>query len=355
MRVGIDTQSTVGQRTGIGCYTACLLQAMRELASGVEFVELSIPDAGPMRTDRRVWWQQVTLPAMARRVGADLLHVTGFDAPARAPCPVVLTVHDLIGMMLPAHLPTVSRIYWSRWLPRSVRWADRIIAPSEYTKSDVVRLLAVPPERITVVHEGVSSRFRRVDDAARLAGVRARYGLDAPFILYVGTVEPRKGIKTLVSAFECIAQGVSHDLVIAGGKGWGMDAFVAGVRLSVFGSRIRFTDYVSDDDLVALYTMADLFVLPSDYEGFGLPVLEAMACGVPAIVTTSSSLPEVAGAAACLVPPGDPTVLAGEIERVLADKALRAAMSERGLRRAAQFTWQEAARRTVAVYREALA
>lgn len=350
MRVALDTQSTVGRKTGIGLYTANLLAALRRTAPEHEYLELSLGRDATMRTDRRLRWQQFDLPRRARSVGADLLHVTGFDAPLWKPCPVVLTVHDLIGLLFPANLPPVSRFYWAWWLPRSVRWADLIIADSEQTRRDLARLLGVPPGRVEVVHLGVGETFRPLQDRAALEEVRRKYGLPPEIILYVSTIEPRKGLDTLIAAYGALAADARHDLVIVGKKGWYTGPLFQQVESLGLGQRVHFTDYVADEDLPCLYNLASLFVYPSRYEGFGLPVLEAMACGTPVICSNAGSLPEIAGDAALTLPPDDVAALAGALGRALADEELRAQMRARGLEWVKNFTWEKTARRTVEIY-----
>ncbi|MCS6802253.1 MAG: glycosyltransferase family 1 protein [Chloroflexota bacterium] len=348
MEIAIDVQSTLGQRTGIGQYTARLVEALRRTAPELLIREVSAGRDLVMRTDRRLWWQQLELPR--RATGADLLHVPGFDAPARAPCPVVLTVHDLIGALFPKILPPVSRLYWARWLPFTLRFADAIIADSEATRRDILRLTAVRAP-IAVVPLGVDPLFSP-PPPERVAAVRARYGLAEPFLLSVGTLEPRKGIDTLVDAL-ALLEGRAV-LALAGKVGWNWERVAARVARHGLGARVRRLGYVPDEDLPALYAAAEAFVLPSRYEGFGLPVLEAMACGAAVVTTTAGALPEVAGDAALLIPPDDPPALAAALSRLLADGALRAALQARGRARAAGFTWDRTARETVAVYRAVL-
>lgn len=352
MRIGIDTQSTLGRKTGIGLYTSNLLRALRQVAPQHEYVELSSGVTEELRTDQRLRWQQFGLPRRARAAGADLLHVTGFDAPWWKPGPVILTVHDLVGPLFPANLPPISRLYWSRWLPSTIRWADRIIADSEHTKSDIGRLLGVATERIEVIHLGVDESFHPVDDEGALGTVRKKYALPQPFILYLGTLEPRKGLDVLIAAYGDLAADIPHHLVIAGKRGWYTEPLFQQVEALSLDQRVHFTSYVPDEDLAALYTLAHLFVYPSRYEGFGLPVLEAMACGVPVVCTHAASLPEVVGDAAFLVSPDDAEALVEAIRRVLHDKESRAEMRARGLERAARFTWKETARKTLQVYEE---
>jgi len=350
MRIGIDVQSTLGRKTGIGLYTANLLQALRRVAPQHEYVELSWGRTDELRTDQRLWWEQVELPRRARAAQVDLLHLTGFGVPRWHPCPTLLTVHDLIGLLFPANLPPISRLYWSRWLPRTIRWADQVIADSEHTRRDLIRLLGIPAERIEVVYLGVDQAFHPLKDQVALEAVRHKYRLPSAIILYVGTLEPRKGLNTLISAYATLAADIPHHLIIAGKRGWYTEPLFRQVKALGLSQRVHFTDYVADEDLPGLYNLADLFVYPSRYEGFGLPPLEAIACGVPVVCSNAASLPEVVGDAALLVPPDDAEALAAAIRRVLDDKALRGEMRARGLEQAGRFTWEKTARRTAGIY-----
>lgn len=350
MRIGVDTQSTLGRKTGIGLYTLNLLQALRRVAPRHEYVELSWMRTEELRTDQRLWWEQVELPRRAHAARVDLLHLTGFGAPRWRPCPVLLTVHDLIGLLFPNNLPPISRFYWSHWLPRTIHWANQIIADSEHTKHDLIRLLGISAERVEVVYLGVDVVFRPLEDPVVLEFVRQKYKLPSALVLYVGTIEPRKGLDTLISAYAALADDIPHHLVIAGKRGWYTEPLFRQVKSLGLSQRVHFTDYVADEDLPALYNLADLFIYPSRYEGFGLPPLEAMACGVPVVCSDAASLPEVVGDAALLVPPDDVEALAATMRRVLENDALRAEMRTKGLERAKRFTWEETARRTVAIY-----
>jgi glycosyltransferase involved in cell wall biosynthesis len=354
MRIAIDVQSTVGQKTGIGLYAANLLDALRRVAPQHDYLAL---DWGRdamrrMRLDRRLRWQQIEVPRRARAASAAILHVPGFDAPAWKPAPVVLTVHDLIGVLFPGNLPPVARFYWSRWLPFTVRWADRIITDSAHTRQDIVRLMGIPADRITVIPLGVEPAFRPIHDLATLAAIQQKYSLPAPFILFVSTLEPRKGVDTLIDAFGLLAGDLPHTLVIGGKRGWYTEGLFRQVTQLGLAQRVLFIDYVPDADLPALINLADVFVYPSRYEGFGLPPLEAMACGIPVVTTNAASLPEVVGDAALMIPPGDPSSLAAALRQALTDTELRSQLRDAGLRRAAQFTWDATARRTLQVYEE---
>ncbi|MFZ6027462.1 MAG: glycosyltransferase family 4 protein [Chloroflexota bacterium] len=350
MKIALDVQSTLGQKTGIGHYTANLLAALPQADPQNTYVPLDWSHAPAMRIDRRLFWQQIALPRRARGARAHVLHVTGFDAPRFKPCPVVLTVHDLIGALFPQQFPPAARWYWGHWLPRSVRWADAIIADSECTRCDLQRLAGIAPERVTVVPLGVDRRYRHPQAAAAMRRVCQQYRLPEQFVLYIGTLEPRKGLDTLVEAFVRLAGRLPHDLVIVGKEGWATAPLFQQVETLGLAARIHFTGYVADEDLPALYASASVFAFPSRYEGFGLPPLEAMACGTPVVCSNASSLPEVVGDAGLLVPPDAPTALANALEQVLVSPELHAALKERGHQQAGRFTWEETARRTLAVY-----
>ncbi len=354
MRIAIDTQSTLGRKTGIGLYTAYLLQALRRIAPQHEYVEINWTRDVVMRFDRRLRWQQFEVPRRARAAHVDVLHIPGFDAPCWKTAPVVLTVHDLIGMLFPQNLPPISRFYWSKWLPFSVRWADRIVTDSEHTRRDIVRLLRIPPERITVVPLAAGTHYQPIKSTDELQRVRLKYGLPLDFILFVSTLEPRKGIDTLLEAIAVVVQHhPTVKLVITGKRGWYTDRLFKQVSRLGLSAHVIFTDYVPDDDLPALYRCATALAFPSRYEGFGLTVLEAMACGTPVICSNSSSLPEVAGEAALLLPPDQPAEWAHALLRVMDDEDLRRRLSALGLARAAQFSWETTARQVLAVYESA--
>jgi glycosyltransferase involved in cell wall biosynthesis len=352
MRIALDVQSTAGKPTGIGQYTARLLAALQHVAPGNIYVQISWHWDPVMRLQNRLLWQQMLSPHQARRAQPDILHVPGFDAPVWRPCPVVLTCHDLIGKLFPQNLPPVSRFYWSRWLPWSLRFADAIIADSEATRRDIMRLTTVPGDRITVTPLGVDAHFHPVPFASQEI-VRTRYQLPEHYLLYVGTLEPRKGVDTLIDAFaQLTIRFPEHHLVLGGKKGWYWEPILRAIEEHRLDARVHVTGYVADEDLPALYSAAAVFVLPSRYEGFGLPVLEAMACGVPVVCSNSSSLPEVAGDAGLQVPPDSPDRLAQALAAVLENPALAEDMRDKGLAQARRFTWERTAQATLEVYRQ---
>jgi glycosyltransferase involved in cell wall biosynthesis len=267
-----------------------------------------------------------------------------------------VTLHDLAFLLYPATHTPASRAYYAA-TGESVRHAERVIAVSQRTASDAVRLLGVDPARIRVVHEAAAPGFwpRPRDGLAELA---RRLGFDPdpnrPYVLFVGTLEPRKNVPLLLDAFALLRRQLDAQLLLVGARGW-LDEpiFVAHARSGV-GDAARFLGSLAEDDLALLYSHAGVFVLSSFYEGFGLPVLEAMACGAPVITSNAGPLPEVAGNAALMLPPEDPAAWAAAILDVLSDAALAARLRQRGESWVRRFSWDRAAIQTRDIYREAL-
>jgi glycosyltransferase involved in cell wall biosynthesis len=270
----------------------------------------------------------------------------------------VVTVHDLGYLYYPqAH--TLTQNLYLRWSTRyNARSAARVLADSEATRQDLVRHYQIPPEKIVVIYPGRDGTLAPVSDEAIQAAVRARFGIDGPYLLYVGTLHPRKNLVRLVQAFALLLRSSSSQvepqgtipnlqLVLAGQKGWLYEEIFAQVQKLDLTDRVVLTGYVPDTDLPALLSGATGFVFPSLYEGFGFPVLEAMACGTPVVCSNVSSLPEVAGDAALLVDPLDTDALAAAIERVVTDGGLRRNLVERGFAQAERFSWRRCAQKTM--------
>jgi glycosyltransferase involved in cell wall biosynthesis len=289
-----------------------------------------------------------------RLAGFDLFHAPGYVAPARLPCPSVLTIYDLVALCHPGLARRANALHYRWRLPRSARAAKRITVPTECVARDVVERLGVGRERVRVVPLGVDARLKPPSLDARTKA-RAHHHLNKPYILFVGNIEPKKNLPTLLRAFAALKrEGSPHELVLAGKRGWRCrEVFRLPAELSIEGD-VRFLGYVAEDDLAGLYGGAELFVFPSLVEGFGLPPLEAMACGAPVVTSDAEALVETPGDAAERVPALDAEALADAMRRVLGDAALRERLRAAGFARAAQFTWQRAAEMTRAVYREAV-
>lgn len=304
---------------------------------------------------RRIAWEQSVLAAASRKL--DLLHGMAFATPVAAACPTVVTVHDLSFLRFPEAFRRANRAYLSAFTKLSVRQATRVIVGAESTRRDVIELAGARPERVVTVPYGVTDAFAPAP-AEAAAEFRRRKGLPEQFILFLGTLEPRKNIGRLIEAYALLRErelpNRAPKLVIAGGKGWFYENLFARVTALGLGEDVLFTGYVSSDELVWWYRAALMFVFPSRFEGFGLPVLEALACGAPTITSNVSSLPEVAGDAALLVNPEDTEGLVSAMMRLLHEPELRAALSQAGPQQAKQFPWSRTAAETAAVYRDAL-
>ena len=370
MQVCLDVSAAVHRRAGLGRYTLELTRAL--VAQGehdyIAFyhqrgqAHLDPPiDALPQLTTRlsvKPWRLAAMLAHLFRASqdalfpGVNVFHATEHLLPCLRRIGSVLTLHDLIFRFDPgAHLP-LNRIYLNIMMPRFLRAADAIVAVSDCSRRDAMRLYGTPAEKIHVIPEGVDARFK-LTSQQQIDRVRAKYHLPERFILSVGTIEPRKNLPILFEVLTLRREQelASWPLVIAGKPGWLYEPILARVTELGLQDHVQLTGYFPDDDLPALYNAATLLAMPSRYEGFGLPVLEAMACGTPVVCSNTSSLPEVAGEAALLASPDDASAWAQAIARVMSDDALRSQLRQRGLDQAARFSWEQAARRTAELYR----
>jgi glycosyltransferase involved in cell wall biosynthesis len=366
VRVAVDATAVPARLTGAGVYAARLLATLARrddleleafcapgsaaalAADGLRLRPVTLAAAG---RPARIAWTQLLAGRAARAAGAELLHGVHYELPLRARLPQVVTVHDLT-MLTHPEWHEASKVRYFGWaMRRAVAAARRVLCVSATTADDLARLLGVPRDRADVTPLGTDLRPAPAD---AVGAVRRRLGIDGPYLLGLGTVEPRKDLPSLVRAFAGLAGELPHRLVLGGLAGWGAGALAAAVAASGVAERILVAGYVPEADKAALFTGADVFVYPSRYEGFGLPVLEAMACGTPVVTTTGGSLPEVAGDAAVLVEPGDTGALAAAVAKLAADPAARHDAAARGMARAAAFTWERCADLTVAAYRRAL-
>jgi glycosyltransferase involved in cell wall biosynthesis len=320
--------------------------------SGIRWARSRIPTGTP---EVRIAWEQLVAPAMLARDGIDVVHAPVNVSPHFTSRPTVVTVHDLAFRLFPEQYPGLKRRYLDALTRRSVEQADQVIAVSENTRADLLRAYRVNPERVHVVPNGVDPSLRTIEDPTSLARFRERHHLPEQFILALSTLQPRKNLITLLRAWARLDASSRVPLVVTGAPGWKVDPIFEEVRALGIADQVRFAGYAASDELAYWYSAATLFVYPSLYEGFGLPVLEAMACGTPVVSSNASSLPEVAGDAALLVDPRDVNGLAAAIDRLAHDPTLRADMTNRGFARARKFSWARTARETVKVYRLAAA
>jgi len=366
MLIGIDASRAAGsQRTGTENYSYYLIHALlRE--DGVNRYRLYLQDApaeGFLPHNERVEWRVMPWPRLwthlrlsweMRAAPPDVLFVPSHVLPIIHPRASVVTVHDLGYLRFPEAHTRAARWY----LDLSTRWnarcARRVVVDSQATADDLVAAYGTPRGKIRLAYPAGAEGMAPEADPVRLAAVRERYGTGERYFLYVGTLQPRKNYPVLLQAFAALRKRASlpHTLAIVGGRGWlteEIDATIARLGLE---DQVQLLGFAPDADLPALYTGASLLAFPSLYEGFGLPALEAMACGTPVVGSTAPSLPEVCGDAALLVDPTDATGLADALERVLTDRELAHTLVARGRRRAAQFRWEDAAANLLSVYRQ---
>jgi glycosyltransferase involved in cell wall biosynthesis len=309
----------------------------------------------PSLPSRRLWQLgHLYLARWAHRL--DVIDLPESPMPGFFSKRATATIYDISPVLFPSLLPLKGRLFYQKAFAFGARHLGRITVPSQCTKNDLVKHLSTDPVKVTVVSLGVDSRFQPARCPGSVAAVKRKYRLPDRFILYVGTLEPRKNLARLIGAYRRLREeGVQHGLVIAGGRGWLCDDVFEAAGRDGLGEHVIFTGHVDEDDLLALYQSADVFAFPSLYEGFGLPVLEAMACGVPVVCSDRGSLPEAAGDAALLVDPTDESAIAAALARALRDDDLRRELVARGLRRAREFTWDKVARNFLSVYQEVAA
>jgi len=367
MRIGIDARLLHYTKAGISQYTRRLLEGLAQLDVREEVIVLrsrksrpsSLPlthfRSVPMFTPPHGRFEQIGLRLEMPGLGLDLLHSPDFIPPFHRQFKSVVTVHDLAFLLYP-HLLTRESAHYYGQIDQAVRSADHIIAVSESTRRDAIRLLGVAEDRVTVIHEAVNPIFRRLEDQAAVGNVRTRYGLPGTYVLSVGTIEPRKNLPTLFRAIRRLVDQHAGDVALAvvGAWGWLYDEAVQVFEGLGLSDIVHFLGHVPEDDLVALYNGASVFAYPSYYEGFGLPVLEAMACGTPVVASETSSVPEVVGDAGLLVSPQDDEAIAVALWRVLSDASLRETLVQRGLQRVRAYTVPSMAQRTLDLYRAVL-
>jgi len=378
MRIGLDGLPLAYVKTGVGHYTFELARALAGLDPASQFeivypstsLSISLPLDGdrsplpgnlqlarvPVGPIGRHWWS-AGLPRYIKRSGFDLFHGTNYDVPLWRRCATVLTIHDLSLLLHPGthRKRSVSRA--RRRLPLMVRAADAIITPTESVRREVCEHLKTSDAKVFAVPEAARACFRPIDFAATEIA-RRRLGVNNDFLLTVGTIEPRKNLVTLVRAFEEVARALPESnlqLVIAGGRGWLSGPIFQVMEKSPARDRIVLTDYLHDDDLRALYGSCRAFVYPSLYEGFGLPPLEAMACGAPVIASRIPALAETTGDAALLFDHTSANDLAQKILALVGDENATQKLSKAGLKRASEFSWEQTAQLTLNIYVKALA
>ncbi len=368
MTLCFDLSAAAHERAGLGRYAAGLARAL--LALGVPLTafindartsQLSPPlselPTFTANLPRKRWRLRAAAsyfggPALdAALPGVTLFHATEHLLPRLTRARSVFTLHDVAYRLYPRYHLLQNRLYLGLMMPRFLARAEAVICVSEHTRRDALRFYRLDPAKLHVIPEGVEPRFRPAADPAALAPLRARYQLPQRFILYVGTIEPRKNLPVLLEAYAALRRRLpAVGLVIVGSKGWLYESFFQTLARLKLEAHVTLAGYVPEADLPGLITLAEVFAYPSEFEGFGLPPLEAMACGVPVACSNASSLPEVVGEAGLLLPPHDVAAWRTGLEALLTRPELRADLRARGLARAQPFTWERAAQRTLAVY-----
>jgi glycosyltransferase involved in cell wall biosynthesis len=371
MKVLFDSQPLLGNRTGIGRYVEQLTESMKEKAK-VDFWfnqirtknlnTITIPTSNvknsryPYKVLRRLGKPNILHDLPIDIIGEyDIFHGGNFTTFNTRKAKNIITIHDLAFLRDPNITDDITYKHHTTWLPYSINKADHIIAISNQTKADIMKYYKVPDEKITVTYLSADSSLQRAS-MEEIEATKARYNLPNQYFLYVGTLEPRKNIPYMLEAFSKAKEKyqIPHKLVIVGKKGWKYESIFQTIERNKLENDIIFTGYINDEDLPAIYSGASIFLFPSLYEGFGLPVLEAMKCGVPVITTNVSSLPEVAGDAGILIPLDDVGYFANQIFELINDDDKWKHYSQLSLTRAGQFSWDRTAQETIDVYKKVL-
>lgn len=362
MRIGINAFFLDRPETGSGQYTRNLLEALAKADPTNEYLLISPGPASPISNTQypisnlaKLCFEQVSFPRACRHL--DLAHVPYFASPLFPTVPTVVTIHDLIPLILPAYRGSLLVRLYTQLVAAAARKAQAIITVSQASERDIVRCLHVSPERVHVTYEAAGEAFQPVEDEAQLAAIRQKYALPERYLLYLGGFDQRKNLSTLLRAFALLVNKQQQARLVIAGKLPGRDSPLFPdprrlVRDLDIVKRVSFTDWVPEEDKPALLSGAMAFVFPSLYEGFGLPAVEALACGTPVIASNRSSLPEVVGEGGILVEPADVEALAEAMEALLVDDVLRAELQQRALTQAAKFSWKQTALETLAVYRK---
>lgn len=355
----MDTRMLCARPTGIGRVAESLARALVEIGEWQVSVfggnpQIPCVTCEPVPFGHFSLKTHTVLPGIIARTGADIAHFQFYSAPWSAKTPFVVTIHDTIYSHFPNILPPIERVAYRALMARVMNRASAVICPSACTLADIRRFFpSIDASKLRVVYNGVDGRFMPLASGLDHDRARAELGLPKRYVLYVGNHRPHKNVPALVTAFARVARETPHTLVMSTPSGKGSEATLSAIEQSGIGDRIAFHD-IPDQSLPLIYALADAFVFPSLYEGFGLPPLEAMACGAPTIVSATSSLPEVVGDGALLFDPDDHDALAAKLISVLTDSEFALSLHERGVGRAAEFDWKHSAMQTSAIYNEAL-
>ncbi len=356
-QIGLDVQAMAGMKSGLGVYITQLISHLKKNDVENKYLLLSENHNRGERTYNRLIWENVFLPLQASKTRINILHTPAFAAPfLKGRWRSVATIHDLIGMVFPNHLGLISQWYWGKWLPFVNSRADRIIVDSNCTKQDVIKYLRVSSNKIRVIYLAASDKFQNRKTNSEIESVCHKFQIRRPYALFVGNVEPRKNLVRLIKAFSEVrkTKKIEHQLVIVGFRAWDYPTVKRLTEEHGLTEAVKSLNYIDDEDLVSLYNGGELFVYPSLYEGFGMPILEAMKCGLPVLTSNISSIPEVAGDAAYYVDPYNEKELEAGLITMLTNRSLREDLRQRGFVQADKFSWELTAKKTLEVYQELL-
>jgi glycosyltransferase involved in cell wall biosynthesis len=372
MRIGIDARSVLKKRTGVGNYTYNIAKNLSRIDKENQYVlfyshhknvRSAIPRFDNPNFETRYFripnkllnlmWGTFRMPKIDWLVGrVDLYHSPNYNLNILGHGKSVITIHDLNFLALREHSIYTAKWYYAYKIKDYAHQADAVIVVSESTKREVLKYLEVPGKKVHVIYNGYSPAFRPLVENENTKKVLDKYRIKGDYILFVGTLEPRKNIEGVIRAYHQCKAKEDFLLVLAGGRGWKYKTVFGLLEELKLKNRVVFTWYVPESDLPALYNQASLFVYPSFYEGFGIPPLEAMACGLPVIVSNTTSMPEVVGDAGLYVDPHDVKQISHSIDTVLSDDQLRNSMKEKGLERAEMFSWEKTAREILKLYQQ---
>jgi glycosyltransferase involved in cell wall biosynthesis len=369
--VGINCRYLQFFFTGIEVYLLNLLKGLEKVGTGnflffecargplkkvtssqrMEYYRSKFP---AKKTFFRILWEQFFLAYEVKKHKCKVFHGPSYMVPFVKSCKYVITIHDLSWFYYPESFTFFNKLYFRLFLSRSIRKADRIIVISDSTKKDLEKFYDVDPAKVRRIYYGCDRSFRKIEDQAELKRVKVKYDLPDKFVLAVSTLLPRKNFVGIIKAFSRICHETEAKLVVIGKKGWLYKDIFKTVKDLSLQDKVIFTGYIDNEELPYVYNLAELFVFPSFYEGFGLPPLEAMACGCPVLTSNVSAIPEVVGDAAILVDPNSVEEIAQGMERLLVDKELRDCLVKKGLQRSKLFSWEKCAEETSKVYSELL-
>ncbi len=367
LRIGVDIHAIGARQTGNETYIRNLVENMIETEQQQNNFYLYHTKSDASGTVPQKWCPSIRLvrphnsllripfgfPYVLKRDKIDVAHFQ-YVIPPVCPCAAVVMIHDISYEFHPEYFSRPSRMRMQLLIPAAARRSAHVLTVSEYSKRQIVEKYNVPEDKVTVTYNGVSENFRVISDSAQLEKETLRFGLERPFILAVGNLQPRKNIERLVRVYSRLRKQelIQQDLVLVGQLQFKGHAIMDEIRTNGVENYVKATGYVSESELVALYNRASLFVYPSYYEGFGLPVIEAMACGAPVITSNVSSLPEVAGDSALLIDPASDDELASAILKLANSPEERKKAAERGIAHSARFSWNKAAKQTLAILKE---